>query len=261
MAFIVDVRRGNFDLHLTYKALFEMSETRADFVSRLFSRPRPPNLSARSPVGEIFDAFAGVPGDSALYERNLAAVTTHLTRTRRLAISDADRDGISFVYRSWFEHGPDIQYQLNNGGGGGRGAFPTYADLMRATDDGGMSRSYLASEENFRFIRGLHLRNLIVPVVGNFGGPKALRSVAAYLKQRGGVVSTFYASNVEQYLRRDGLWTAFCESAATLPVDDKSVLIRSTRGGFGGFGRGVQGGGFFLELVPLASETSACAVQ
>src|SRR6266478_4225505 len=41
MAFIVDVRRGNLDLHLMYKALFEMSADRAEFVSRLFSKARP----------------------------------------------------------------------------------------------------------------------------------------------------------------------------------------------------------------------------
>src|SRR6187402_1670366 len=39
MAFIVDVRRGNLQMHLMYKALFEMSADRPDFVSRLFSRP------------------------------------------------------------------------------------------------------------------------------------------------------------------------------------------------------------------------------
>src|SRR5918994_5692084 len=33
MAFIVDVRRDNRDLHLLYKALFEMSDDRADFLS------------------------------------------------------------------------------------------------------------------------------------------------------------------------------------------------------------------------------------
>ena len=48
MAFIVDIRRGNLDLHLVYKALFEMSADRADFVSRLFSRKRPAGLTDRS---------------------------------------------------------------------------------------------------------------------------------------------------------------------------------------------------------------------
>src|SRR4029450_12521647 len=38
MAFITDIRRGNLDLHLLYKAVFEMSADRADFLARLFSR-------------------------------------------------------------------------------------------------------------------------------------------------------------------------------------------------------------------------------
>src|SRR6185437_652320 len=44
MVFLVDVRRGNRDLHLMYKALFELSGDRAEFVSRLFSKPRPDGL-------------------------------------------------------------------------------------------------------------------------------------------------------------------------------------------------------------------------
>ena len=39
MAFIVDIRRENADLHLLYKALFELSSNRVEFVSRIFSRP------------------------------------------------------------------------------------------------------------------------------------------------------------------------------------------------------------------------------
>ena len=39
MAFIVDIRRENRNLHLLYKALFELSTDRAEFVSRLFSAP------------------------------------------------------------------------------------------------------------------------------------------------------------------------------------------------------------------------------
>src|SRR5438445_6734276 len=38
MVFIVDIRRGNLDLQLMYKALFEMSADRAEFVGRLFAR-------------------------------------------------------------------------------------------------------------------------------------------------------------------------------------------------------------------------------
>ena len=41
IAFIVDIRRQNMLLHLMYKALIEMSPTREEFLSRLFSRPMP----------------------------------------------------------------------------------------------------------------------------------------------------------------------------------------------------------------------------
>src|SRR5580704_16871122 len=44
IAFIVDIRRGNLDTHLMYKALFELSSDRVDFYSRLFSRKRPDGL-------------------------------------------------------------------------------------------------------------------------------------------------------------------------------------------------------------------------
>src|SRR5262249_7186895 len=44
IAFVFDIRRQNMIEHLTYKALFELSTDRADFLSRLFSRPRPSEL-------------------------------------------------------------------------------------------------------------------------------------------------------------------------------------------------------------------------
>jgi hypothetical protein len=50
MAFILDIRRGNLDLHLIYKALFETSANRVEFVSKMFSprrrcaRSNPPTI-------------------------------------------------------------------------------------------------------------------------------------------------------------------------------------------------------------------------
>src|ERR1700741_5421579 len=41
ISFILDIRRQNMLQHLMYKALIETSANRAEFVSRLFSRPRP----------------------------------------------------------------------------------------------------------------------------------------------------------------------------------------------------------------------------
>src|SRR5262249_23806834 len=41
MAVIFDIRRGNLDIQLMYKAIFELANDRADFVAMLFSRQRP----------------------------------------------------------------------------------------------------------------------------------------------------------------------------------------------------------------------------
>src|SRR5262249_48052805 len=56
MAFIVDIRRDMMLEHLMYKAVFEMSADRPDFVANLFSRRRPASLTASSSVESIFDA-------------------------------------------------------------------------------------------------------------------------------------------------------------------------------------------------------------
>jgi hypothetical protein len=262
MAFIVDIRRGNFDLHLLYKALFEMSTDRADFVSRLFSRKRPAGLGSSSSVATILAAYGKAAPSQELYDSNLAAIEAHLMTKHGFPLSVDDKRGMAFVYNEWFKQGPDIHYELTNGGFGGRrgpGGFPTYAELMSATDGKGRNRSFLASEASFGFVKDLETRNMLVPVVGNFGGNKALRAVASYLRQRGLIVSAFYVSNVEQYLRQDGLWGRFCANASGLPVDGSSVFIRSTRGGFGG--QVGFAGGFGLSIQPIAPEVAACAAH
>lgn len=258
--FILDIRHGNLDLHLLYKAFFETSADRAEFVSKMFARPRPPGLTTSSTAQQIFDAFENVQPSQALYDRNLQAAISYLTTQRGFPLSAGDRDGMAYVYSAWYSNGPNIRYQLTNQGGFGRGGFGgvTYASLMTSDDGTGRNRSYLATEASWQFIKGLHQRNRIVPVVGNFGGPKALRAVATYLRENRMVVSAFYASNVEQYLRQDGIWDTFCASAATLPMDATTTLIRSERGGFQG-ARNAQGGGFALQLVPLQQVVSGCS--
>jgi hypothetical protein len=241
MVFIIDVRRGNLHMHLLYKALFEMSKDRAEFVSRLFSKKRPDGLTTKSTAQEIFTAMTGVETNEALYKENLAAIYTHLTKAHEFPLSEADRKGIEFIYYNFYWFGPSITYSSSSGGGGGRGNFVNYQSLMLADDGAGVNRSYLANEENFTFLKTLESKNLLVPVVGDFGGPKAIRAVGAYLRERSATVSAFYLSNVEQYLVRNGAWNAFCGNFARLPLDDSSTFIFSA--GPAGGGRGGGGGG------------------
>ncbi len=240
IAVIFDIRRGNLQLQLLYKAIFELTRDRADFVSMLFSRPRPRGLTGETPVADLFAAFSATPNDEALYERNLASITDRLLKVHALPLPSLDVEGIGHIYRVFFERGAAIRYS------------PSYAELMSATDDAGVYRSYLASESNFTIVRDLEAGNLIVPVVGDFAGPKAIRRIAVYLKAHGLAVGAFYLSNVEQYLQ-DGKWTSFCRNVATLPLDASSTFIRSTSGRGSTFGPG-----FISSLGPMAAETRNC---
>ena len=260
VAVIVDIRRGNLDLHLIYKALFEMSADRVEFVSRVFSRPKPAGLTTTSTASEIFSAFRRAAPSQTLYDQNLKDIKATLQMKHGFALSNEDLQGIDFVYRSWYRGGPDIRYQVTTGGGPSPDSFPSYAELMMGTDSEGKNRSYLASEESFRFVKDLQTRNMIVPVVGNFGGPKAIRAVAAWLKQKDAIVSVFYTSNVEQYLKEDRIWGNFCASSATLPLDASSLFLRTERDGFANQRQVNANGNFVLGLSPVKADVANCAV-
>src|SRR5439155_12278132 len=82
------------------------------------------------------------------------------------------------------------------------------------------------SEDKFRFIKEMQRKNLIVPLVGDFAGPKAIRTVGRYLKDQHATVTAFYLSNVEMYILASPQWKSFCANVASLPVDSSSVFIR-----------------------------------
>ncbi len=236
LAFIVDIRRQNLLLHLLYKALMELSKDRADFVSRLFSRPRPPALDAASTAGAIFDAYESETPSRPLFLENLRQVRDRLVRAHGFALSAEDLHVIEVVFDAFYTGGPDITYaspRRPRGYGGFRGSFgwpgrfPSYATLMTGTDDDGQDRSYLSTEARFQALKSLQEANRIVPVVGDFAGDRALRSLGDYLRRRGERVTAFYTSNVEQYLFRGGEWRRFFANVSTLPVDQSSTFIRA----------------------------------
>ncbi|HEX6049216.1 MAG TPA: hypothetical protein VFZ21_08105, partial [Gemmatimonadaceae bacterium] len=234
IAFIVDIRRQNLIQHLMYKALIETSADRADFMSALFARPRPDGVSAESSVEKLFLAYGLVPTDTARFRKNLAAMTDWLTERKGFALSPTDLQVLEYVYRAFVTAGPDITYAFPNGGGRGFGRWPSYAQLMLESDGQGANRSYLANEANFRVLKDMESRNVIVPLVGNFSGDKTLRTVGRYLKERGATVTAFYTSNVEQYLfQQADDWNRFYANVATLPLDSTSTFIRSLSNGNG----------------------------
>ena len=216
MAFVVDIRRENLNLHLLYKALFELANDRVEFVSLLFSRPRPDGLGRSSNVDEIFERFETVTASKEQRDRTVALVRDRLTRTRRLPLPETDLAQMSRVIDAFFSDGPAIHFWRAKPVDP-EAIRPSYRQLMTARDVTGQQRSFLTSEDDFAFIKALHTKNLVVPVVGDFGGSKTLRAIAQYVRQHGSVVRAFYASNVIVYLTNQQS-QAFCASLAALPT-------------------------------------------
>jgi hypothetical protein len=171
-----------------------------------------------------------------------------------LTFTPLERDQLLWVYESFFRWGPQIATRGAVTGSSASGS--SFADLTGySTDASGDPRSFLSSEEHYRTVKTLHERNLIVPVSGDFGGPKAIRAIGTWLKQRGGVVRAFYVSNVEQYLYQDGKAQLFYDNVATLPMDARSVFIRPYS---------LQRHGFsyqICEMMPFIAATKAGATQ
>ena len=239
IVFIVDIRRGAMLHHLLYKALFELAEDRADFLSMLFSRTRPSGLTSSSTIAALLTSYAPVAGDSALYHRNFAAIKRQLIETHGFALGPKDIDGMEYVYGAFFTAGPGLTYtfgQTNSSGFGGRGfggrGMPTFGALLLDTDSAGVNHAYLSSEDGYRWLRDFQTRNLLVPVIGDFAGPKALRAVGQWVRDHDAKIDAMYVSNVEQYLFMGAdTWRRYYENVATLPITGNALFIRSLSGG------------------------------
>jgi hypothetical protein len=227
LTFIVDIRRGNMHEHLLYKAFIELSSDRADFLSRLCARPRPAGLTDKTPIDELMDAYELAAPSDELFQRNLRAANDHLVGHHKFALTPDDIRGLEYVYTAFYKGGPDLNYSFGGSNFFGGMRFPTYTTLMTETDERGERRSYLATEENFRILSEMERNNAIVPITGDFGGPKALRAVGRYLKGRGATVTAIYTSNVEQYLFQSDAWKRFFGNVAALPIDEHGTFIRA----------------------------------
>jgi hypothetical protein len=266
IAFVVDIRRQNLLQHLWYKAVFELSPSRDVFLARLFGRPLATGAapSGAWPSDSLMARLERTAPDTTFFRRTFDEVHRHLTRTRGLSIDSSDLATLRYVDSVFFVSGPGLNYSSGGGGGGGFGGrgfgrgMPSFSQIARATDPAGANVGFLGSEARYRTVRDLERRNLVIPLVGNFSGPKALRAVGAWLRERGATVNVFYTSNVEQYLWQQGDdATRFYANVGSMPVDTAARFIRSSTGGFG-----MRSNGFMMtqltsgipELVKASGE-------
>jgi hypothetical protein len=229
MAFIVDIRRDNMLLHLLFKALFALSRDRADYLSLLFGRPPPRGSDdwRRASIGRLVQHVDSVQPDAARVTATRQRVD-HAILKLGLPLSRVDRDTIVRFHRTFIEGGLSLKFQST--GRPPREYYPSYRDLLLETDRSGHEGSYLASDELFQFVKSMQARDLIIPIVGNIAGDRALAAIGRFMAERGERLSVFYTSNVELYLTQNGSFPRFIANLEKLPYTERSVVIRSVFG-------------------------------
>ncbi len=228
IAFLIDIRRGAMIQHLMYKALFHLSEDRAEFLSRLLSRRLAGKDApdARSKLGAMMNYFSAAPASKPYCEANLAEIERTIQSDFAFPLVQEDRSVLADIYRSFYSEGVDLSFQFRSSHRGGFG-MPSLRDLIEQTAPDGKPGNFLASADEYRFVRDLHEKNRIIPVVGDFAGDKTIKAIAGFLRDRSYVVNAFYTSNVEMYLFQNDAFADFVKNVKLLPTTSKSIFIRS----------------------------------
>jgi hypothetical protein len=226
-AVILDIRRDNLLLHLLFKSLFAMSRTRVEYLALLFGRavpdaPAPWQERSINDIAAYIDA-AKVPGSAAMEARH--AKIAAQVKSFGVPLSPEDLGTIARFHRRFEDAGLGLLFQST--GRTPQPYNPTYRQLLLETDGAGRQGHYLAAEEAFQFLKSLQARDLVIPVVGDFSGPKALAAMGRFLGERNERVSAFYASNVEFYLFRNATFPRFVANLGQLPRAQNAVIIRS----------------------------------
>jgi hypothetical protein len=237
LALVIDIRRDNLLLHLLFKAMFESSGTRIEYLSQLFGRKPPPDPGtwAEKDLTVLLYYLDDAGFDSVVHDGVHRALMSRI-EGYNIPLSAEDSTTMRRFHDEFARNGLDLAFSIL--GRPPRREYPTVRRLYLETDLEGNRASYLASEDRWRRVRDLQRQNRIVPVIGDMGGTVAMGSIGRYLRSTSRVVSAFYVSNVEFYLMRAGTFDTFVESIRALPTAPSSVLIRSSFDrGFGGPGQ------------------------
>jgi len=90
--------------------------------------------------------------------------------------------------------------------------------------------TWLSDPEAYGYVRGMYAQGRIRPMVCNLLGEKALKGIGAAASELGITIRTVYLTNVEEFIAFN---SHFVESFASMPFDDKSVILRTMNSEWG----------------------------
>ena len=228
LAIVIDIRRENLLLHLLFKALFAEAPTRVEYLAMLTGRPAPLPLAdwkLRS-IDEIV----------AYIDRTPAAGRGRSSRDARSTDAPGRLFGVPLDRQRSRNHRsvpsslhrrrafPAVQH---HSAGRRSTAIRTLRDLLLEVDRDGTRRSYLASEDDFQFVKRLQTEDRIVPIVGDLSGQRRSRRWRASCRER--------ICRSRRSIRR--MWSSTCSAPAGLRTSSRisggcrgcrgSVIVRS----------------------------------
>ncbi|HKG23131.1 MAG TPA: hypothetical protein VKC34_14630 [Blastocatellia bacterium] len=247
MAIIIDIRRDNLLHHLLFKTLFANSRNRIEYLCNFFGKPFPRTKGwEQVKVRELVDYIDKTPSDSKLFEKTTGRILRDAQKFG-ITLSTSDLDTMARIHKAFYSAGMDIRYSSHNRPP--RSIYPTYRDLLLERDLSEQMNNYLNSEEDFQFIKRLEQEDMIVPAVGDLAGPQALKAIGKYVSEMKERVSAFYVSNVEFYLHRQGIFDKYVENLKALPIDNRSLIIRSYFNYYAPPHRQAEGNHFSTQLL------------
>ena len=225
LAIIVDIRRDNLLQHLYYRYLFEEAKDRSHFISLLVGRPydegtAPPDNADFATVAKHAEKM---PPDPKLQKGIVDVAILRITNEWGVRLDDKDKQSIKKMAQVFFDKQLDLRFELKESSGR---KYPTLRELMDTKDPEGVARSFLATNESFRLVQTMEREGRVLPVVGDFGGDQAFAAIADHLKKNDLKLTTFYVSNVEQYLLDPPVWTKWLRNVEALPRTDDALFIR-----------------------------------
>ena len=233
IALMVDIRRDNMLEHLLFKSVFALARNRMEYICLLLGKPVPADI----------DKWNGKSTAEILSYVNLTATSFEAAAATKKASNDRitafgvpldprDRSVIDKYRMEFVTSGLDTRY--SSLGRNNRSEYPSFGQLIAATDRAGKQIGSLGSEDAFQTVRSMQVSDRIIPIVGNVAGSQAMAAIAAYAVEKRLNVSAFYLSNVEQYLiQRNQGFDKYVANVRRLPHDSTSVIIRSYFGRIG----------------------------
>ncbi|WP_152053937.1 LIC_10091 family protein [Tautonia marina] len=217
-SFVLDFRRRNLRLHLLHKALFMLSETRVDYLTRLTAR-QPRDLPDQPTPSQLVEAFATAPFEERLLERTRLEVFGLI---RALGVLDeSEWDDLARIQARLAGPGMNAKFLAMP-------IYPTLGELIQTPDSDGCPAHLLAQESSYRTVRDAQRNDQVLPLVANLAGSVALPRLADWFQSQRLKVSVVYVSDVEFFLLRAGTLDAYVANLERLPRHENALIIRTS---------------------------------